>query len=42
MDVLDMDGSVVADYEVFARVLRSIEAEDWKVRIDAIYGGRRL
>ena len=42
MDVFDLDRSLVADYEHFARSFTQIRAEDIREQIDAIYASRRF
>jgi hypothetical protein len=42
MDVFDLDRSIVADYEHFARSFTQIRADDIHQQIDVIYAGLRF
>ena len=42
MDVFDLDRSIVADYEHFARSFTQIRADDIRQQIDVIYAGLRF
>lgn len=42
MDVFDLDQSLVADYEHFARSFTQIRADDIRRQIDDIYASRRF
>ena len=42
MDVFDLDGALVKDYERFARSFTKIRAEDIRPKVDALYASRRF
>ena len=42
MDVFDLDQSLIADYERFARSFTQIRADDIRQQIDAVYASRRF
>src|SRR5208282_1745329 len=42
MDVFDLDQSLIADYERFARSFTQIRAADIRQQIDAVYASRRF
>ena len=42
MDVFDLDGTLVKDYERFARSFTKIRAEDIRSQVDALYQSRRF
>jgi phosphoglycolate phosphatase-like HAD superfamily hydrolase len=42
MDVFDLDGTLVRDYERFARSFTKIRAEDIRSQVDSLYQSRRF